>query len=111
MVLAISSPTLYVSEQHFKVHVELNFAVTLIPATMLWKIRVSWRRKLIVAGVLSLTVVTISLACLRLYLLISPSWVFENGNLDMNWLNLEVYVGEWIVHTQSIPKRHLAKLL
>jgi hypothetical protein len=61
---------------------------------MLWKIRVSWRRKLILGSVLMLSVITIVLAGLRLYLLISPSWVFENGNLDMNWLNIEVYVGK-----------------
>ena len=61
---------------------------------MLWKIRVNWRRKLIVGGVLSLTIVTMSLASLRIYLLVTPSWVFKNGSLDMNWLNLEVYAGE-----------------
>lgn len=70
---------------------------------MLWRIRVSWRRKLIVGVILSLTIVTMALASLRLYLLISPSWVFENANLDMNWLNLEVYAGE----SKSIPDPQL----
>lgn len=63
---------------------------------MLWKIRVSWRRKLVLGSVLLLTVTTIVLASLRLYFLISPEWVFSNGNLDMNWLNIEVYVGKYI---------------
>ncbi|KAF2201225.1 hypothetical protein GQ43DRAFT_471976 [Delitschia confertaspora ATCC 74209] len=70
--------------------------ITVIPFTMLWKVRISMRRKLALAGVFSVTMVTIIFSIVRASVITSNSI-----QPDMSWLytwsNIEVYTGIYLL--------------
>ncbi|KAI4155822.1 MAG: hypothetical protein LQ340_000729 [Diploschistes diacapsis] len=62
-----------------------------IPIIMLWRVRISFRRKLALVGIFSLTVIVIVLAIIRVSLVYNP-----DKNVDATWLymwsNIEIQV-------------------
>jgi hypothetical protein len=67
--------------------------VTAIPITMLWKVRISMRRKLALGLVFSATVVTMIFAIARVSS-ISSSWYRQDMTWLYIWSNLECNAGK-----------------
>jgi hypothetical protein len=57
----------------------------IIPFTILWKVRVSWRKKIVLAGIFSLTIFIVVCTILRVVLVQQKS---VNGAIDVSWLFL-----------------------
>lgn len=62
----------------------LTFLVTSIPIAMLWNIKINIRQKLALAGIFSLTVITMIFAIVRIAVITSQS----RATLDQSWLYL-----------------------
>ncbi|KAF2122174.1 hypothetical protein BDV96DRAFT_640238 [Lophiotrema nucula] len=57
-----------------------DILITCIPITMLWKVRISTRRKLALGAVFCVTIITVTVAIIRV------SVLSESGTSDMTWL-------------------------
>lgn len=69
---------------------------------MLWKVRISTRRKLALGGVFSVTVFTIIFAITRVSLIASKSWR-EDMTWLYNWSNIEGYAGMISIYLKMNP--------
>jgi hypothetical protein len=58
----------------------LNIVIT-IPVLLLWKVRISLRRKLALTGIFSLTIIVMIFAIVRVAIVTT-----DNSNADISWL-------------------------
>lgn len=85
---------------HLHLYLLTSLSVTSIPITMLWKIRISMKRKAALGLVFCVTIVTMVFAIVRVSLLSTKSY-----RQDMTWLyfwsNIESYAGKLLSLVRS----------